>query len=51
MIERRLVGEGGLIGKGVPPDIPCARTIKDLLAGRDAIFEAAVAELRSSSVR
>jgi C-terminal processing protease CtpA/Prc len=44
------VGEG-LIGRGVQPDVPAPRTVQDFLAGRDAALEAAIAELRSSSVR
>ena len=36
----------GLIGKGVQPDIPAPRTVKDFLAGRDAALEAGIAELK-----
>jgi C-terminal processing protease CtpA/Prc len=36
----------GLIGKGVQPDIPAPRTVKDFLAGHDAALEAGIAELK-----
>ncbi len=38
----------GLVGRGVRPEIPAPRTVRDLLAGRDAALEAAVAELSAA---
>jgi carboxyl-terminal processing protease len=42
------VGDG-LIGRGVQPDVLVPRTVQDFLAGRDAVLEAAIAELRPAS--
>ena len=39
----------GLIGRGVRPEILAPRTVKDLLAGRDAALEAAVAEVTAAT--
>ena len=36
----------GLVGKGVQPDVLVPRTVQDLLAGRDAALEAAIAALQ-----
>jgi C-terminal processing protease CtpA/Prc len=38
----------GLVGRGVLPEIPAPRTVRDFLAGRDAALEAAVAELSAA---
>ena len=37
----------GPIGKGVQPDIPAPRTVRDFLAGHDAALSAAIATLRA----
>jgi hypothetical protein len=39
----------GLIGRGVQPEVRVPRTVKHLLAGRDAALEAAVAELTAAT--
>jgi C-terminal processing protease CtpA/Prc len=36
----------GLIGRGVQPDILVPRTVEDFLAGRDAVLDSALSELR-----
>jgi len=38
----------GLTGRGVQPDVLVPRTVKDFLAGHDAVLEAGLAELRAS---
>jgi carboxyl-terminal processing protease len=40
----------GLIGRGVQPEIRVPRTVRDLLAGRDAALEAALAEIKAAAL-
>ena len=42
---------GGLVGRGVLPDVQVSRTIVDFLAGRDAALERGIAELRAAIAR
>jgi carboxyl-terminal processing protease len=37
---------GGIVGKGVQPDVSAPRTVQDFLAGRDAALDAGLAELK-----
>lgn len=37
---------GGIVGKGVQPDVPAPRTVRDFLAGRDTALEAGLVELK-----
>jgi carboxyl-terminal processing protease len=39
-------GTGGLVGRGVQPDVLVPRTVRDFMAGRDAALEAGLIELR-----
>lgn len=38
----------GFVGRGIQPDVIVPRTVQDLLAGRDAVLEAGLAELMTS---
>ncbi|HEY7405014.1 MAG TPA: S41 family peptidase [Candidatus Angelobacter sp.] len=39
---------GGIVGKGVQPDVSAPRTVQDFLAGRDAALEAGLTELKKT---